>query len=101
VKIKNYETLSTVITGYTTTIEPNRTLIYAEAFLLDNLKVGPGVKNVCYLTYPKGNFSGIKRPGVAITTHLHVIPKFKEMKKVSFTVGCSSSHLTLHKLWSS
>jgi hypothetical protein len=101
VKIKNYEIFSRVITGYTTTTEPYRTSIYAEAFLLDNLKVGPGVKNICYLTHPKEYFSGIKRSGVSKTTHLHVIPKFKEIKKVSFTVGCSSNHLTLHKLWSS
>lgn len=98
---KNYETVSTVITGYTTSTEPYRTSIYGEFFLLDNLKIGPGVKNVCYLTHPKGYFSGIPRPGVTITTHLHVVPKFNEVKKVSFTVGCSSSHLTLHKLWSS
>jgi hypothetical protein len=101
VKSKNYETVTTVITGYTTTTEPYRTSVYGEVFLLDNLKIGPGVKNVCYLTHPKGYFSGIKRPEVTITTYLHVIPKFNEIKKVSFTVGCSSSHLTLHRLWSS
>lgn len=97
-KSKDYGTVSTVIAGYTTTTEPYRNSIYGEVFLIDSLKIGPGVKNVYYQTHPKGYFSGIKRPGVTLTTHLHVIPKFNDVKKVNFTVGCSSSHLTLHKL---
>lgn len=56
-----------------------------------------GSQIVCYLTHTNLYFSGIKRTGVTLNTHLHVILQFNEVKKVSITVGCSSSHLTLRK----
>jgi len=49
-----------------------------------NVQTGPGAHAASY-TMGTGSFPGVKRPGVALTTHPHLAPRLRKEYSYTFT----------------